>query len=429
MFEPWGRLPSPASQIKILDDIDDIGKTLHRTKNAVAYGAGRSYGDVCQTDNGTLLATSSLDKFRSFDSDSGELSVEAGVLLRDIQRHFTPLGWALPVTPGTQLITVGGAIANDIHGKSHHVHGSFGHQVVKFTLIRSDGEVLECSPTKNPKWFAATIGGIGLTGVISKATIKMEKIPGPWIDSETIPFGSIEEFFKISASTNSKFENSVSWIDCTSRKSNRGFLMVGNRSTSQKVAKFHNPKTFPFEPPFSLVNSLTLKPGNLAYYALNRLKPAKSTVHYEKFFYPLDGINEWNKVYGPKGFYQYQSVIPPQNALEATKEMLQVIGKSGQGSMLGVLKEFGNLPSLGLLSFPMAGTTLALDFPNRGDESEKLFKTLDAIVQAAEGRLYLAKDARMPKEMFVATYANLSKFNKFRDPHLSSAMSRRLMGS
>lgn len=428
MFQPWGRIPNADSNIKVLSDLDEIARTMYKFKNSIAYGAGRSYGDVCQSDNGTLLVTANLDRFRSFDSETGELSVEAGVLLRDIQRHFTPLGWALPVTPGTQLITVGGAIANDIHGKSHHVHGTFGHQVVKFTIIRSDGEVIECSPNKNPKWFAATIGGIGLTGVISKATLKMQRIAGPWIDTETIPFGSIEEFFSISASTNSQFENSVSWIDCTSRKSNRGLLMVGNRSNLQKPAKFKDAKTFPFEPPVSLVNKLTLKPGNMAYYALNRIKPAKSTIHYEKFFYPLDGINEWNKVYGPKGFYQYQSVIPPHNALDATKEMLKVIGASGQGSMLGVLKEFGTQSSLGLLSFPMAGTTLALDFPNRGTDTEKLFAKLDEIVKAAEGRLYLAKDARMPREMFESTYSNISKLKKFRDPNLSSAMSKRLMG-
>ena len=429
MFQAWGRLPSIEGNIKVLSDIDDIAKAMYKARNSIAYGAGRSYGDVCQSDGGTLLVTAAMDKFRSFNQETGELSVEAGVLLRDIQRHFTPLGWALPVTPGTQYVTVGGAIANDIHGKSHHVHGSFGHQVVKFTLIRSDGEVIECSANKNPKWFTATIGGIGLTGVISKATIKLERIPGPWIDSETIPFGSIEEFFSISANTNSKYENSVSWIDCSKSKSHRGLLMVGNRATSQKSAKFHNPKTLPFEPPFSLVNGLTLKPGNLAYYAINRLKPSKSVVHYEKFFYPLDGITQWNRVYGPKGFYQYQSVIPHHNALEATKEMLKVIGESGQGSMLGVLKEFGNLPSLGLLSFPMAGTTLALDFPNRGNETEKLFKALDAIVLAAQGRLYLAKDARMPREMFEASYLNLGSFKKFRDPNLSSAMSKRLMGN
>jgi FAD/FMN-containing dehydrogenase len=429
MFQPWGRIPSAESNIKVLSDIDEIARTMHKHKNSIAYGAGRSYGDVCQPDSGTLLVTANLDRFRSFDSATGELSVEAGVLLRDIQRHFTPLGWALPVTPGTQLITVGGAIANDIHGKSHHVHGTFGHQVVKFTLIRSDGEVIECSPTKNPKWFAATIGGIGLTGVISKATLKMQRIAGPWIDTETIPFGSIEEFFRISAKSNSQYENSVSWIDCTSRNSNRGLLMIGNRSNLQKPAKFKDAKTFPFEPPVSLVNKLTLKPGNMAYYALSRIKPAKSTVHYEKFFYPLDGINEWNKVYGPKGFYQYQSVIPPHNALDATKEMLKVIGASGQGSMLGVLKEFGTQNSLGLLSFPMAGTTLALDFPNRGTDTEKLFAKLDEIVKAAEGRLYLAKDARMPREMFETTYLNLNKFKKFRDPNLSSAMSKRLMGN
>jgi FAD/FMN-containing dehydrogenase len=205
--------------------------------------------------------------------------------------------------------------------------------------------------------------------------------------------------------------------------------MLGNRSQSSKPAKFKDGIRFPFEPPFSLVNKLTLKPGNLGYYALNRMKPCKSTVHYEKFFYPLDGVKEWNKVYGPKGFFQYQSVIPPENALEGTKEMLKEISNSGQGSVLGVLKAFGDKPSLGLLSFPMAGTTLALDFPNRGMETEQLFQRLDAIVNAANGRVYLAKDARMSREMFESGYDQILNFKKFRDPKISSAMSKRLLGS
>lgn len=429
MFDSWGRLTTKQGEVKVLTDRDMIATALHEGTSSLAYGMGRSYGDVCQNPDGVLLATPELDRFISFDVETCALTCEAGVLLRDIQRHFAPLGWALPVTPGTQFVTVGGAIANDVHGKSHHVHGTFSHNVLKFTLIRSDGDILECSTTRNPKWFAATIGGIGLTGVISKATLQMQRIESSWIDAQTIPFGDVEEFFKLTEETNSLFENSVSWIDCTTKRKNHGLLMVGNRSKEVKPAKFKDGFTFPFEPPFSLINKLTLKPGNLGYYALNRIKPKKSTVHYEKFFYPLDGVSEWNKVYGPKGFFQYQSVVPPKNALEATKEMLREISKSGQGSVLGVLKAFGDQPSLGMLSFPMAGTTLALDFPNRGDETEKLFKRLDAIVQAADGRLYLAKDARMSREMFEAGYSEIQNFKKFRDPKISSTMSQRLLGS
>ena len=428
-FQSWGRLSSSQGEVKLVSDVDQIADLLHNGENSLAYGAGRSYGDVCLNPDGTLLAIAGLDRFISFDPECGVLTCEAGVLLRDIQRHFTPLGWALPVTPGTQFVTVGGAIANDVHGKSHHVHGTFAHNVLKFTLIRSDGDVLECSPVKNQKWFAATIGGIGLTGVISTATLQLQPIASSWIDTETIPFGSVEEFFNLTAETNPLWENSVSWIDCTTKRKNHGLLMLGNRSQSSKPAKFKDGITLPFEPPFSLVNKLTLKPGNLGYYALNRVKPRKSTVHYEKFFYPLDGVNEWNKVYGPKGFFQYQSVIPPENSLEGTKEMLKVISESGQGSVLGVLKAFGDKPSLGLLSFPMSGTTLALDFPNRGAETETLFQRLDAIVKAANGRVYLAKDARMSREMFESGYDQILNFKKFRDPKISSAMSKRLLGS
>ncbi|MFM1786776.1 MAG: hypothetical protein RL228_726 [Actinomycetota bacterium] len=429
MFDSWGRLNTKSGEVKIVSEIGQIKTLLKKTQSSLPYGVGRSYGDVCLNPDGTLLAMSELDRFISFDPETGILKCEAGVLLRDIQRQFVPMGWALPVTPGTQFVTVGGAIANDVHGKSHHVHGTFAHNVLKFTLIRSDGESIECSPTKNPDWFAATVGGIGLTGVISKATLKLQKIAGPLIDTQTIPFGSVEEFFQLTLATNNAWENSVSWIDCTTKRKNRGLLMVGNRSTIQTETKYKDGLTFPFEPPVSLINKLTLKPGNLGYYALNRIKPSKSTVHYEKFFYPLDGVGEWNKIYGPKGFYQYQSVIPPENALSATKEMLSEISKSGQGSVLGVLKAFGDTPSIGLLSFPMAGTTLALDFPNRGAETEKLFERLDAIVKAANGRLYLAKDARMSREMFASGYSEIENFTRFRDPKISSAMSRRLLGS
>ena len=429
MFDSWGRLNTKSGEVKIVSDIGQIKTLLKRSQSSLPYGVGRSYGDVCLNPDGTLLAMSELDRFISFDPETGILKCEAGVLLRDIQRQFVPMGWALPVTPGTQFVTVGGAIANDVHGKSHHVHGTFAHNVLKFTLIRSDGESIECSPTKNPDWFAATVGGIGLTGVISKASLQLQKVDGPLIDTQTIPFGSVEEFFQLTLATNNAWENSVSWIDCTTKRKNRGLLMVGNRSTTQTETKYKVGLIFPFEPPVSLINKLTLKPGNLGYYALNRIKPSKSTVHYEKFFYPLDGVGEWNKIYGPKGFYQYQSVIPPENALAATTEMLSEISKSGQGSVLGVLKAFGDTPSIGLLRFPMAGTTLALDFPNRGAETEKLFERLDAIVEAANGRLYLAKDARMSREMFASGYSEIENFTRFRDPKISSAMSRRLLGS
>lgn len=429
MFDSWGRLSQVPKTVSVINDRSQISSILYKSNSALAYGVGRSYGDVCENPDGQLLAMSGLDRFIAFDSQTGILSCEAGVLLKNIQRHFVPIGWSLPVTPGTQYVTVGGAIANDVHGKSHHIHGTFSHHVLKFTLIRSDGELLECSPTKNPKWFAATIGGIGLTGLISKVTLQLQKVSSQWIDAKTIPFGSIEEFFTLTHETNSQYENSVSWIDCTTKRKNRGLLMLGNRSELQKPAKYKDGFTFPFEPPFSLINKLTLKPANLSYYALNRLKASSSTVHYEKFFYPLDGVGQWNKIYGPKGFYQYQSVVPPEFALDATKEMLKEISKSGQGSVLGVLKEFGNQASLGLLSFPMAGTTLALDFPNRGAATESLFKRLDAIVQSAKGRLYLAKDARMPREMFESGYSEIQNFKKYRDPKLSSAMSKRLLGS
>jgi FAD/FMN-containing dehydrogenase len=299
---------------------------------------------------------------------------------------------------------------------------------VKFTLLRSSGEVLECSQKSNAQYFAATVGGIGLTGLILQATLQLEKVAGPWIDTKTYAFSDSDEFFSISDDVDSQWTNSVAWIDCTSRGGGKGLLMAGNRSDDSTPAKYGNPLPFPITPPMSLVNPLTVKALNLGYYGMNRLKPSTHREHYEKFFYPLDSIDNWNRAYGSQGFYQYQSVIPMDTAQAATAEMLRVIKKSHQGSFLAVLKKFGRKKSLGMLSFPIHGATLALDFPNRRELTSQLFDSLDSIVKSAGGRLYLAKDARMSRELFESTYDNISTFTKYRDPAMSSDMSRRLLG-
>jgi FAD/FMN-containing dehydrogenase len=419
-LKSWGLLPAPDGQVEYAHSVASIEEALTAKGSKIAFGNGRSYGDVCLNEQGSQIALSTFDYFVDFDEASGILTCESGVLLKDIQRHFVPLGWALPVTPGTQLITVGGAIANDVHGKSHHVNGTFAHNVVSFTLLRSNGRIIECSSSKNENYFRATIGGIGLTGIILSVALKLVRVPGPWISTETIPFANSDEFFAISDEIDSKWSNS--------RAGGKGLLMVGNRVEHQKTSKQKNAINFPFTPPLSLINGASVKLLNIGYYALNRLTAGSKVVHYEKFFYPLDGIDNWNRAYGPRGFYQYQSVIPPKFAQEATKEMLRAIRESGEGSFLAVLKKFGSKKSLGMLSFPMKGTTLALDFPDRGESTRRLFERLDAIVLEAQGRLYLAKDARMSREMFEATYSNLDEFKKLRDPQMSSSMSRRLLG-
>ena len=392
------------------------------------FGNGRSYGDVCLNPGGILWTTRGLDRFMDFDPELGVLVCEAGVLLRDIQRTLVPQGWMLPVTPGTQLVTVGGAIANDIHGKNHHVMGSFGDHVKSLRLLRTNGEVIVCGPDHHDKWFKATVGGMGLTGVVTQATLQLRPIQGPWLEAENVPFHQLSEFFQLADDSETGWEHTVSWIDCLNSQG-RGVFMRGNHVAAQSGPQ---PSiggiSVPAVPPISLVNKLSLRPFNFAYYQLQARKRQKTLVHYEPFFHPLDNVHHWNRIYGPKGFYQYQSVVPRNVGQDAVAAMLKTIAAAGEGSFLAVLKTFGNRQSVGMMSFPMPGVTLALDFPNRGEKTLALLRSLDAIVSDAEGRIYAAKDSRMPRDLFDSGYPQLAEFVKYRDSGISSAMSRRLMG-
>lgn len=425
----WGLLTKDPHTVVPLSDLRTAAGRLKADGPGIPYGAGRSYGDVDLNRGGVVWDTRGLDRFVSFDSTTGILVCEAGVLLKDIQDLTMPRGWKLAVTPGTQLVTVGGAIANDIHGKNHHSEGTFAHHVQRLTLLRTDGELIECGPDLEPEWFAATVGGMGLTGVVLTAQLQLQRVRGPWIDAEDVVFESIEEFFTLSDESDLSWKYSVSWIDCTTGGGRRGIFSRGNPSEETREAKRRElPLGIPLTPPISMVNGLTLRAFNKAYFAMKKARSGRSVVDYRSFFYPLDGIVNWNRMYGPSGFFQYQSVIPREGAVEATKEMLGEIAASGDGSFLGVLKTFGDIPSIGMLSFPKPGVTLALDFPNRGERTEALFRRLDAIVDSVGGRLYAAKDARMSREMFERGYPRLSEFEYYRDPGISSELSRRLMG-
>ena len=431
IVQSWGKLSENNHDVIPLITPSSAYKQIdNNPKPGIAHGMGRSYGDVALNTNGTLWLMTGLNHLISFNHESGVLRCEAGATLQDIHRTLVPQGWMLPVTPGTQMITVGGAIGNDVHGKNHHVFGSFGDHVQSIKLLRTSGELIECSRTENAEWFFATIGGIGLTGIILEATIQLRKVSGPWLNAETIPYHNLDEFFEISDSSEDDWEHTVSWIDCMNGANARGLFMRANLTDAQDMQEpVIKDKTFPIKPPISLVNGLSLPLFNFAYFHGNSLKKGKlQTVHYEPFFYPLDAVHEWNKMYGPKGFYQYQSVVPRDVGKDATQEMLKAIKKSGEGSFLAVLKTFGDRESGGLLSFPKPGVTLALDFPNRDARTAKLFETLDAIVKEANGRLYLAKDARMPRDLFEAGYPRFNEFLKYRDSGISSDMSRRLLG-
>lgn len=426
--QAWGRLSNTEHNLINFHAPAQAIQQLKNSSLGLAHGMGRSYGDVALNTSGNLWHTITLNHLISFNIETGVLHCEAGATLQDIHRTLVPQGWMLPVTPGTQMITVGGAISNDVHGKNHHAFGSFGDHILSITLLRTDGEIIECSHHEKSEWFYATLGGIGLTGLILEAKLQLRPVTGPWIQSETIPYYSLQDFFNLAYSSEADWEHTVSWIDCINSSSTKGLFIRGNLAQvqNQSAPKLKD-RTFPFTPPISLVNKISLPIFNFAYFHKNALKNRNQIMHYEPFFYPLDSLHEWNKMYGSRGFYQYQSVVPREVGLEATQEMLKMIKKSGEGSFLAVLKTFGNRESGGLLSFAQPGVTLALDFPNRGEKTLNLFNELDHIVQEAQGRLYLAKDARMPKTLFEAGYPRIQEFMKYRDSGISSNMSRRLL--
>lgn len=436
-FSPlsWGRaLRVPQTLYFLNDRHADLPPRVRTAGNTcLAFGNGRSYGDSCLNAQGELLMTRGLDRFLNFDPETGLLVCESGVLLADILRLFVPQGWFLPVTPGTRYVTVGGGIANDVHGKNHHVAGTFGMHVERFELLRSDGTRLTCSRADNPGLFAATIGGLGLTGLITWVALRLRRIANPWIDAETVRFRNLDGFFELSDESDRDYEYTVSWIDCSGRgkRLGRGLFMRGNHAPSSAPTGLHRNRefTFPFVPPLSLVNPLSLKIFNTLYYHKQLATETRVLQHYEPFFYPLDGILEWNRMYGPKGFFQYQCAIPMASGREATAQLLEAIGRSGLGSFLAVLKRFGSPVSPGLMSFPLHGVTLALDFPNRGPRLHALFERLDAIVRESGGRLYPAKDGRMDGSLFRAGYPQCQAFSEWIDPGFSSSFWRRVMES
>lgn len=395
------------------------------------YGLGRSYGDSCLNDQNVLLLTRPLDHLLDFDAENGLICCEAGVSLEEILRLILPHQWFLPITPGTKFITVGGAIANDVHGKNHHRAGTFGCHVTRFELLRSTGERLVCSPTQNAGWFAATVGGLGLTGLITWAELKLRRVHNSMIEMESVKFANLDEFFTISAESDQRFEYTVAWLDCLTggHSLGRGIFLRGNHAGAEiKTLEPHRPprSTVPFDFPHAALNRFSIRAFNTLYYARQRKQTAVTTVHYDPFFYPLDAINRWSRIYGRRGFFQYQFVVPLAQDQPAIRRILTRIAASGHGSFLAVLKTFGPVKSPGLLSFPRPGVTLALDFPNQGAATLALFEELDRMVLAAGGRIYPAKDARMSARMFQESYPEWPQFRQWIDPQFSSSFWRRV---
>ncbi|MCK6232452.1 FAD-binding oxidoreductase [Stenotrophomonas indicatrix] len=430
--QSWGRYPRVEQRIIPVLDRNGALPLPSDGGTVLAHGNGRSYGDSCLNPGATLLTSRGLDRFIDFDPATGIVSCEAGVTLADILDIALPRGWFLPVTPGTRYATVGGAIGNDVHGKNHHRAGTFCHHVRCIELLRSDGSRQQLTPADSSGLFAATAGGLGLTGFITWVELQLRRVPGPWIETESIRFDNLDEFFELSRDSAEGFEYTVAWIDCLAKGANlgRGHFLRGDHAPGDAQAATPSSaprRSMPLVPPVSLVNRLTLRPFNTLYYWRQPARHARQISHYQSYFYPLDGINHWNRMYGPRGFLQHQCVLPPATARDATAALLAEIARSGRGSFLAVLKEFGDRPSPGLMSFPRPGTTLALDFPNDGPDLLKMLDRLDRIVSDAGGAVYPAKDARMSGALFRQAYPAWEAFSRFIDPRFSSGFWRRVM--
>jgi FAD/FMN-containing dehydrogenase len=372
-----------------------------------------------------------MNRLIAFDPETGLLTAEAGISLAQILDFAVTRGFFLPVSPGTKYVTLGGAIANDIHGKNHHVAGTFGRHVTQFELVRTDGTIIYCSPSQNREWYSATIGGLGLTGLIRWATLQLKPIVSRLIDYEGIQFHGIDEFLALTEASK-EIEYTVSWVDCTSTGKNfcRGIFMQGDHSSKRAELKSSaDPKLiFPFDAPGFALNHISVAAFNTVFFHKQMSKRQVSLQDYEPFFYPLDKVLHWNRMYGKNGLLQFQYVIPWNNAREGTIAILKEVAKSGLASFLAVLKAFGDIPSPGLMSFPKPGITLALDFPIKPDKSFPLFERLADMTLEFGGRLYPAKDAAMTAAQFQAFYPEWEQLARFRDPMITSSFWERVTG-
>jgi FAD/FMN-containing dehydrogenase len=430
-FASWGRYPVYDAAVLPLNWASDFPPSTLQLNGMLPVGMGRSYGDVCLLKDGTLLPTRGMDRLLHFDPQTGLLRCESGVTLAEILNFGVPRGWFLPVTPGTKYVTVGGAIANDIHGKNHHIAGTFGGHVRRFELVRSDGAAMLCSPTDNEDWYAATIGGLGLTGLITWAEVQLKPIVSRLIKYEGIQFRGLDEFIALSKASQ-HLEYTVSWIDCVSQGKNfaRGIFMQGDHSEiPAPLPQSPEPKlVFPFDLPGFALNRASMSAFNSLYFHKQFKKQVVSLVDYEPFFYPLDKVLHWNRMYGKRGLLQFQCVVPWDNGKHAITEILKAITASGLASFLAVLKVFGDVKSPGMMSFPAPGITLALDFPIKPETSFPLFDRLASMTLEFGGRLYPAKDARMTAAQFQAFYPQWQQFARYRDPQISSSFWERVTG-
>ncbi|WP_320178425.1 FAD-binding oxidoreductase [Roseovarius pacificus] len=437
----WGRYERQQCEVYRPEQARAIEQVLRSNQHDhyIARGLGRSYGDAAVNEGGGVIDFSRLNRMMAFDPASGILECEAGVSLAGIIATFLPQGWFLPVTPGTKFVTVGGAIANDVHGKNHHRDGTFGQFVVDFGLFTPNRGLQVCSRAYNTGLFWATIGGIGLTGIILTARIQLQRVPSAYISVDYHKSRNLEDALSTMHASDERYQYSVAWVNCLARgkKLGQSVLMRGNHATvDQLPARFREqpyqvkPRRevpVPIDFPGIVLNAPLLRTFNKLFYGMHRSVEGVIT-DYNRYFYPLDSIHHWNRMYGKRGFVQYQATLPPES-VGGLVRLLERLGQSGRASFLGVLKCFGE-SGAGLLSHPMKGYTLTLDIPNKSGLPPFLHE-LDEIVLAHGGRLYLAKDATASGEVIAEMYPKLDAFCAIKgevdpDNRLSSSMARRL---
>jgi FAD/FMN-containing dehydrogenase len=438
----WGNFPVQPSHVFRPEKLRDLTAILTAggMSSYISRGLGRSYGDAALNDGGGVILHERFNRFLSFDPATGLLGCEAGVSFAEILELFVPRGYFLPVTPGTKHITVGGAIAADVHGKNHHRDGSISSFVESFRLLTPAGPTVECSRTQEPELFWATIGGMGLTGIILSARFRLIPIETSYLRVDYQRVNNLDQALESFLSTDLNYQYSVAWIDClaTGGSLGRSVLIRGSharagelseRQRRQPLVAHRRPKrNVPFAFPSLVLNTNSVRAFNALYYAKHRTREGVIT-HYDPFFYPLDSVMHWNRIYGKRGFVQYQAVLPPRTSREGLIKLLERFSGTGRASFLAVLKSFGDA-NQGLLSFPTRGYTLALDIPNRHGLAD-FVEELDAIVLSHGGRVYLAKDACLNPDKLSVMYPHLSRFKQIKqrvDPRgcLSSSLARRV---
>lgn len=433
----WGNYPVVQSDIFRPEKVSQLNRI---NGPLIARGLGRSYGDASLNSEKSVVSMERLNRFLAFDEEKGILRAETGVTIEEVLDIFVPRGWFVPVTPGTKHVTLGGCLAADVHGKNHHCNGAFSDYVKEITLSLANGEIRQCSPTKEPDLFWATVGGMGLTGIVTDLSLQLIPIESSFIKVKNHATDSLESTLEYLGEQKNDDRYSVAWIDClaSGKKLGRGVVMNGHHATtselsinSQNPFKTSKKKTYsiPAKIPSMFLNSTSIKLFNEFYFWINGRKKVPSIQDYQTYFYPLDSVQNWNHFYGKNGFVQYQFVVPEKKADAAIAKILEKLAKDKVPPYLAVLKRFGKEGN-GYLSFPMEGYTLALDIPMSPD-LPKAITAVDEIVINYDGRVYLAKDALLQPESFRAMYPKFTRWSEVKrriDPQweFSSDLSRRL---